>query len=443
MMLGQEEKVLSPADLLDRYREGTAFYFGSPRRTLLAEGELVKLSVDGKGEELERLPRRVADLLAGVRAGNAAEALIVGAIPFTVNSGVRPELFVPRQTRWAGPLAEAEEALADLAGDTDRSVFDGETDGGAFKIVSFPTESDYEAAVRKGLEQLRSGKLRKVVLSRSLRLENCPPVQTERLLRRLAAGNTRGYTFAVPLREQQHLAAGSGQSAGQSGTTAAASASRTLIGASPELLVARSGRLVTANPLAGSAARSSDPAEDKRRADALLQSAKDRHEHAVVVEAVASALRPYCRKLDVPAEPSVIGTKTMWHLSTKVTGEVLEPAASSLELAVAMHPTPAVCGTPTGPARTAIRELESFDRRYFTGMVGWCDAAGDGEWAVTIRCAEIGEDAVTLYAGAGIVEGSDPAAELAETSSKLKTLLLAMGMNPETASNGGGGGKSV
>ncbi|MCY9590367.1 isochorismate synthase [Paenibacillus chitinolyticus] len=436
MMLGQKEKLLSPADLLDKYSEGSAFYFGSPRRTLLAEGELVRLSVEGKGEELERLPRRVADLLAGVRAGNAAEPVIVGAIPFTVNSGVRPELFVPRHTEWAGPLADAEAVQADVAGDTARSVFDGEVDGGTFKIVSFPTESDYEAAVRKGLEQLRSGKLRKVVLSRSLRLENCPPVQTGRLLRRLAASNTRGYTFAVPLR-----ASGSGHNPGQGQGTAPASAAHTLIGASPELLVARSGQLVTANPLAGSAARSSDPAEDKRRADALLLSAKDRHEHAVVVDAVASALRPYCRKLDVPAEPSVIGTKTMWHLSTKVTGELLEPAASSLELAVAMHPTPAVCGTPTGPARTAIRELESFDRRYFTGMVGWCDAAGDGEWAVTIRCAEIAEDAVTLYAGAGIVEGSDPAAELAETSSKLKTLLLAMGMDPDTGS--GGGGKSV
>ncbi|GKS13558.1 isochorismate synthase DhbC [Paenibacillus chitinolyticus] len=441
MMLGQKEKLLSPADLLDKYSEGSAFYFGSPRRTLLAEGELVRLSVEGKGEELERLPRRVADLLAGVRAGNAAEPVIVGAIPFTVNSAVRPELFVPRQTEWAGPLVEAEEAHTDIAGDTARSVFDGEADGGTFKIVSFPTESDYEAAVRKGLEQLRSGKLRKVVLSRSLRLENCPPVQTGRLLRRLAASNTRGYTFAVPLRSQMPAAGGSGHNAGQGLGTPPASGAHTLIGASPELLVARSGQLVTANPLAGSAARSSDPAEDKRRADALLLSAKDRHEHAVVVEAVASALRPYCRKLDVPAEPSVIGTKTMWHLSTKVTGDLLEPAASSLELAVAMHPTPAVCGTPTGPARTAIRELESFDRRYFTGMVGWCDAAGDGEWAVTIRCAEIAEDAVTLYAGAGIVEGSDPAAELAETSSKLKTLLLAMGMDPDTGS--GGGGKSV
>ncbi|WP_405082905.1 isochorismate synthase [Paenibacillus chitinolyticus] len=441
MMLGQKEKLLSPADLLDKYSEGSAFYFGSPRLTLLAEGELVRLSVEGKGEELERLPRRVADLLAGVRAGNAAEPVIVGAIPFTVNSGVRPELFVPLQTLWAGPLPESEEVLAEIAGDTDRPVFDGKADGGTFNIVSFPTESDYEAAVRKGLEQLRSGKLRKVVLSRSLRLENCPPVQTGHLLRRLAASNTRGCTFAVPLRGQQSAAAGSGCNAGPGQGAAPASAARTLIGASPELLVARSGQLVTANPLAGSAARSGDPAEDKRRADALLLSAKDRHEHAVVVEAVVSALRPYCRKLDVPAEPSVIGTKTMWHLSTKVTGELLEPAASSLELAVAMHPTPAVCGTPTGPARTAIRELESFDRRYFTGMVGWCDAAGDGEWAVTIRCAEIGEDAVTLYAGAGIVEGSDPAAELAETSSKLKTLLLAMGMDPETGS--GGGGKSV
>ncbi|MEC0249230.1 chorismate-binding protein, partial [Paenibacillus chitinolyticus] len=215
MMLGQKEKLLSPADLLDKYSEGSAFYFGSPRLTLLAEGELVRLSVDGKGEDLERLPRRVADLLTGVRAGNAAEPVIVGAIPFTVNSGVRPELFVPLQTLWAGPLPESEEVLAEIAGDTeDRPVFDGKAVGGTFNLVSFPTESDYEAAVRKGLEQLRSGKLRKVVLSRSLRLENCPPVQTGRLLRRLAAGNTRGYTFAVPLRGQQSAAAGSGCTAG-------------------------------------------------------------------------------------------------------------------------------------------------------------------------------------------------------------------------------------
>ena len=179
------------------------------------------------------------------------------------------------------------------------------------------------------------------------------------------AATRHGYTFAVP--------SGPG---------------RTLLGASPELLVSRHGDRLTANPLAGSTPRAADLAEDVRRAAALLESAKDLHEHAVVVDAVREALAPFCADLEVPERPTLVRTAAMWHLSTTVTGELADPATSALELACALHPTPAVCGTPTDLARAVIGELEPFDRGHYTGMVGWSDANGDGEWVVTIRCAE-------------------------------------------------------
>jgi len=137
----------------------------------------------------------------------------------------------------------------------------------------------------------------------------------------------------------------------------------------------------------------------------------------------------FCTDLHVPAGPEVIGTPTMWHLSTRVTGRLTDPAVSALELAEALHPTPAVCGVPEAAARTAIAELEPVDRGYFTGLVGWTDPAGDGEWVITIRSAEVSDRTVRLFAGAGIVEGSRPEAELAETGAKFRTLLRALGVD--------------
>jgi len=185
---------------------------------------------------------------------------------------------------------------------------------------------------------------------------------------------------------------------------------------------------VVANPLAGSVPRSPDPAEDRRRADALLVSAKDRWEHSVVVDAVRQSLEPLCATLTVPSEPSLVQTNSMWHLSTVVTGTVADPSVSALRLATALHPTPAVCGTPTDAARAAIAEYEAFDRGFYTGMVGWSDTRGDGEWVVTIRCAVTDGRNLRLYAGAGVVAESDPEAELAETSAKFRTLLDGLGL---------------
>ena len=160
-----------------------------------------------------------------------------------------------------------------------------------------------------------------------------------------------------------------------------------------------------------------------------MASAKDRREHAVVAEFVAETLRPFCRRLEVPSGPSLVRTATMWHLSTRVTGELRDPEVSALELACALHPTPAVCGTPTGVARAAISELEPFDRGFYTGALGWGDALGDGEWVVTIRCAEASGSRLRLFAGGGIVVDSVPGEELAETSAKFRTMLRALGVD--------------
>ncbi|MFD0523185.1 isochorismate synthase [Paractinoplanes durhamensis] len=271
-------------------------------------------------------------------------------------------------------------------------------------IRPIPTPEGYRDAVARAVGQIQDGHYTKVVLARSLRAE-APGFDPAPAVRALAGRDPGGYTFAVDL--------GNG---------------RTLFGASPELLVARHGRVVTANPLAGSAPRSADPVEDSRRATALLASEKDRHEHAVVSDQVADVLRQYCKDLVVPAEPSVVGTATMWHLSTLITGEIADEGVSALELATALHPTPAVCGTPTDAARAAITALEPFERGFYTGMVGWVDANGDGEWAVTIRCATADADGLDLFAGAGVVADSSPEAELAETTAKLGTLLTALGL---------------
>jgi isochorismate synthase len=148
-----------------------------------------------------------------------------------------------------------------------------------------------------------------------------------------------------------------------------------------------------------------------------------------VTDAVRASLRPLCKKLTASVPPRLIATATMWHLQTEIVGELTDPSTSSLQLALALHPTPAVCGVPTARARAAIGELEGFDRDFYAGVVGWCDRSGDGEWVVAIRCAEVRPDSLRLYSGAGIVAGSVPAAELAETSAKFRTMLEAIGLD--------------
>ncbi|KPC83910.1 MULTISPECIES: isochorismate synthase DhbC [Streptomyces] len=372
--------------LLDAYGPGASF-LATPRRTLLAHGAGRQVPHDERPLDV-----RVDATLAEAGAAGQARPLVIGAIPFDHEAPAA--LNVPTAVRVALPLA-SDPLIALPVG------VSGAVD---WRIRPVPEPGVYAAGVASAVERMSRGEFDKVVLARTLELTSHGTLDLAVMLRRLARRDPVGYTFALPT--------GPG---------------RTLLGASPELLVSRQGRRVIANPLAGSTPRSADLAEDVRRAAALLESAKDLHEHAVVVDAVRRSLAPYCAELTVPTRPTLIRTAAMWHLSTTVTGTLAAPGTSALALACALHPTPAVCGTPTTTARRVISETEPFDRGFFTGVVGWGNAQGDGEWVVTIRCAEAEERTLRLYAGAGVVAASQPEAETAETAAKFRTFLSAVG----------------
>ena len=266
-----------------------------------------------------------------------------------------------------------------------------------------PIPNAYEVAVGVAVERIRAGHLKKVVLARTLRVEAKRQLDPYQLLRRLRAVEPDGYTFAVQLDEE-----------------------RTLVGASPELLISRFGREVRANPLAGTAPRFGDPHEDRASAEALGSSAKDRQEHSIVVEDVFRVLHPLCEELFYDRDPQLLATANVWHLSTRFRGTLKRPAPDALELVAALHPTPAVCGEPREWAMRLIRELEPVARDAYAGAVGWMDANGDGVWALALRCAELCGDTARLYAGAGIVADSDPAAERDETERKFRAFLDAL-----------------
>jgi menaquinone-specific isochorismate synthase len=258
------------------------------------------------------------------------------------------------------------------------------------------------AAVATAVQRIRAGELAKVVLARDLLVSADAPLDPRRLLRRLAARFPDCWTFAVD----------------------------GLLGATPELLLRRTGRQLSARVLAGTAPRGAG-ADDQRLADALMGSAKDRTEHALAVDSLVEALTPYCSRLDAPAEPELLTLANVRHLATDVTGTQRSRgprgAAGLLELIGAVHPTAAVCGTPTADAAAVIGELEGMDRGRYAGPVGWLDAQGDGEFGLALRCAElVGDYGARLFAGCGIVAGSDPAAELAETQSKFAAFQAAL-----------------
>jgi isochorismate synthase len=276
------------------------------------------------------------------------------------------------------------------------------------RLIPDPLPVEYEAMVASALRAIDAGEVEKVVLARTLEVETDLPIDPRLIARRLSAAESASYVFLVAL---------------PGGTSR-------LVGASPELLVRRRGMRVFSDPLAGTAKRSADRARDAEIACQLLDAVKERREHRFTAEGVADALAPFCAKLVVDPEPSLTSTSTLWHLQTSVRGTLKPDAPDALTIAAALHPTPAICGTPRTAAADLIARLEGFDRRFYAGLVGWVDSRGDGEWALTLRCAEISGSTARLHAGAGIVAGSDPAAEDLETEAKFGVLLRALGVEP-------------
>jgi menaquinone-specific isochorismate synthase len=259
------------------------------------------------------------------------------------------------------------------------------------------TAPEWEQAVTAAVARIRAGEVRKVVLARDLHAAASEPIDIRVLLTRLAMRAPDCYTFAC---------------AG-------------LAGATPELLIRREGRDVSSLVLAGTTGRGGSPADDEALSAALLASAKNAEEHQYSVDSVRDLLAPLCEELTVGAAPFLLQMADYQHLATSVTG-VLAKDASALALAASLHPTAAICGTPTEAALELIRELEGMDRGRYSGPVGWVDARGNGEWGIALRCGEIDGSRARLFAGNGIVAGSVAPDELAETETKFRPMRRAL-----------------
>ncbi|WP_165069106.1 isochorismate synthase [Marisediminicola senii] len=255
----------------------------------------------------------------------------------------------------------------------------------------------YFAAVGTAVAHIRRHELEKVVLARDAVGRLPEGFDIRGVIRELARGYPDCWTFAID----------------------------GFLGSSPETLVSVMAGTVTARVLAGSAARGTDAASDETASTALATSSKDLDEHQFAVQNVLASLRPHSPSVMASELPFTLKLPNLWHLASDVDGELTD-GSTSLDLVGSMHPTAAVAGTPTALALSLIGELEPFDRGRYAGPVGWVDAAGDGEWAVALRSAQVSADGtVTAYAGAGIVADSAPERELVETRLKFRPIVEA------------------
>ena len=334
----------------------------------------------------------VADAAAALRSG--AADFVGGAIGF--DSAATASLISPERVDFSSDIRA--------------------TDGGpVIAGLSVTPDAVHRGRVEAAIEAIVEGRVEKVVVARSLEATLSEPVSPEAMVQRFAATAGESTLFAADLRAAP----------GYDG--------RWLIGASPELLLRKRGALVHCVPYAGSAPRFDAAGRPvPGAADGLARSDKDLREHAYVVDYLRELLSPLCVEIDVPARPTTIATSHVWHLATPIVGRLADPSITALDLAARLSPTPAVCGTPTEAAAELIGEIEG-PRDFYAGAVGWCDAAGDGEWVVSIRCLELdtASTTVTAWAGGGIVAGSDPDAEVAETTAKFQTVLSALGPLPQ------------
>ncbi|WP_162136973.1 isochorismate synthase [Magnetospirillum molischianum] len=263
------------------------------------------------------------------------------------------------------------------------------------RLNEMPSPDTFRRRVRTATDSIAAGRVEKIVLSRRITVAAPRLFRPERLVRELAARHPSCAIFTVGF------------------------GGRTLVAASPERLVACTGRQVDSYALAGTAP--SDPA-DPFLGGRLLSGAKDRHEHRLVVGWISSVFNELCDNVQVPSEPRLMILGQLEHLWTPIAG-TLKPGAGFLQAAQALHPTPAVAGLPLAEARTLLDELGESRSGWYTGAFGWVDRTGDGEMAVVLRCALLDGDRAEVAAGAGIVAASDPESEFTETELKLRTML--------------------
>jgi menaquinone-specific isochorismate synthase len=258
----------------------------------------------------------------------------------------------------------------------------------------------WKSRVSTAVDRIQSGKLDKVVLARDFTGHSNQDIEPRTILKKLAAEYPSTWNFAV---------------AG-------------LVGATPELLLRLSRKMVTSRVLAGTISKTGNDERDLALAASLARSSKDLEEHLYAVKSVADALEPFCTSTNVPDAPYVLHLANVMHLATDVTGAIAEKLAhvDAFTILEQLHPSAAVCGTPREQAGQLITEIESMSRGRYAGPVGWIDAAGDGELGIALRCGQINGDSIRIFAGCGIVAGSDPDKELAESVAKLVPMRSAL-----------------
>ncbi|TWD79688.1 isochorismate synthase [Kribbella amoyensis] len=400
-----------PADdvseaLMDHLPDGTGLAWVRRGEGHVGWGAAAKLEVAGSNRFAEA-QAWWKDLVAGAvvrdEVGVPGSGLVCfGSFGFTdadPSELVVPEVIVGRRggTAWVTTISPA----SALPPPPELTRYEPEPVGQVAFADGSRSGTDWSGIVADAVRRITAGELDKVVLARDLIALAPEPIDLRWPLRQLAAAYPNCWTFSVD----------------------------GLIGATPELLVRREKGLITSRVLAGTIRRTGDDAHDLALAASLARSSKDLEEHEFAVRSVADALEPHCKSMNVPETPFVLHLPNVMHLASDVAG-VAANGASALGLAAALHPSAAVCGTPTDVARDLIGEIEGMSRGRFSGPVGWMDAAGDGEWCIALRCGQADPADPTrmrLFAGAGIVAGSDPEAELAETNAKLVPMRDALG----------------
>ena len=367
-------------DVLDHFDPG-GFAWLHHQTRLVTSGVAARLGPDDVDATLAAVA--VDDRLELPGTG----AIAVGALPFDPDA--RGELVVP--ARIVGELGGRAWITEIGPAPADPEIAHGPPT--RFSVVAPRSRDDWRAAVEQALDAITRGDLEKVVLAREVLIEADTPFDACDIVRGLVAHQPGSFVYS----------------------------SGGFVGASPELLVRRAGAIVESRPVAGTTVADSDEA-----LLALAASVKDTREHRYVVDGIVDALSGLCSDLTVEAIPEVAVFGPVAHLATPIRGQLLAPAPSALDLARLLHPTPAVGGTPRAVALDAIRALEGFDRGRYAGPVGWVDSRGDGEWAIALRGAELDGTRARLVAGAGIVAGSDPESEWAETQAKLEPMLRAL-----------------
>ncbi|WFS03126.1 isochorismate synthase [Rhizobium tumorigenes] len=322
---------------------------------------------------------------------NATKPIVVGLVPF--DAGAQAVFYIPEEVEFS-----TDYQATPLPQDARSNAFE----------VHGDDPPAYRESVTEALRRIESGDLEKVVLARSVTVDFGAPIDIDAVYTRLCARNGSAYVYRVDLPDGNERT------------------SSVLLGASPELVLSSDRGRIRSTPLAGSIPRAVNALADEEAARGLLRSKKDLAEHSLVVQSVGETFRQFADKVDVPSEPQLVQTPVIWHLGTYITG-MLRENVSPIALAYALHPTPAVGGWPKDAARRAIAELEECDRGFYAGLVGWMDAEGNGEWVLALRCGIVNGNRATVFAGAGIVAGSDPETEYLETRTKLQTFINALG----------------